>query len=83
MWREGLGHCLYCFGSVHQHLGGPIRLQNASDVMRLNVTRFNRFSSSRYFTKTDSIVEKVHSCRKWPNEYQLACSWNRVGGSNA
>ena len=34
---EGLGDCLYRFGSVRQDLSGAIRLQNASGVTRLNV----------------------------------------------
>ena len=35
--REDLGDCLYRFGSTHTDLGGPIRLQNASDVTSTNL----------------------------------------------
>ena len=50
--REGLGDCLYHFGSVRQDLGAPIRLQNVNDVKRLKfsiarTTLFVELSSPR------------------------------------
>ena len=34
--REDLEDCLHHFGSARTDLGGPIRLQNTSDITRLN-----------------------------------------------
>jgi hypothetical protein len=86
--REGLGDCLYRFGSACPDLGGPIRLQNVSDVTRSNSwatrsTSFFEFSTSGYRSKATSIVEKVFSSLKQQKECHLAGSWHRVGGLNA
>ena len=82
--REVLRDCPYHFGSVHQDLGWPIRLQNVSDVTHLNnwATKsilIIEFYGPKYFTKADSIVEKLHNSQKGLSEYQLACFWHHVG----
>ena len=73
-WREGLGDCLYRFGSTCTDLGGPIRLQNVSDVTCLNSwatrsTSLLEFCSSRYLLKANSIVEKVFGSLKQQKEH--------------
>ena len=64
--REGLRDCLYCFRSTSTDIGGPIRLQNASDVTHLNSrsigsTSLFEFSSSGYLLKANLIAEVFSS----------------------
>ena len=85
--KGGLGDCHTaldpCIKVLADQSGYRKRDITCLKVWATRSNLFDKFKLYRpkYFTKVDSITQKVHSSS--PNEYWLVCSWQRVGVPNA